>query len=373
MSRVAAASLMEELNARAFSLGVPLSAHLDVTYRCNERCDHCYLEHDDKGEMTTSEIRGLLDQLAEAGVFFLTISGGEPMMRRDCFAILEHARALRFNVKLKTNGVLIRDKEAARLRALGIEQIQLSVYSHRAEVHDRITRLPGSLRKTLAAIRFLRAQGLKVTIANVLMRDNVSDSEGVRALAAELGAHYTLDPTITPMMNGDTGVLRLRVGAAELGQVFRNPDLVGDVEEFCAAPAAVDDSVMDGSPCSAGHTGCYISPYGDVFPCVQFPLPSGNVRQQTFREIWQDSPQLREVRAIRARDLPVCSCCAHVGTCTRCPGLAYMEGNMRGPSTADCEKSFVRTGVVTANMRARGLTSFPASPPLATALVQIRL
>jgi len=86
---------------------------------------------------------------------------------------------------------------------------------------------------------------------------------------------------------------------------------------------------------------------------VQFPLPSGNLRRQKFLDIWHHSPQLNEVRSIRARDLPTCSTCAHVGTCSRCPGLAYAEGNMRGPSTADCEKSFQRTGIASANMLAR--------------------
>jgi AdoMet-dependent heme synthase len=352
-------SLMEQLNSRALSFGVPLSAHLDLTYRCNERCEHCYLEHDDKGEMTTAEIRQLLNQLAEAGVFFLTLSGGEPFLRRDCFEIIEYARELLFNVKLKTNAVMIREKEAERLRALGVEQLQVSVYSHRPEVHDRITKLPGSLKRTLAAIRFLKAHGLKVTMANVLMRGNFEDGPGVQQLAKELGVHYAVDPTITPMMNGDRGVLRLRIPGADLRQVFQDSELVGNAAEFCAPPPAVDDRVMDDSPCGAGHTSCYISPYGDVYPCVQFPLPCGNVRREKFLDIWRHSAALAEVRSIHARDLPVCSSCAHVGTCTRCPGLAYMEGNMRGPSTADCEKSFVRTGIATANMKARGL-AYPA-------------
>jgi AdoMet-dependent heme synthase len=359
-------TLMQELNSKALGLGVPLSAHLDVTYRCNERCEHCYLEHDDRGEMTIVEIKSVLRQLADAGVFFLTLSGGEPFVRRDCFEIIEYARSLRFNVKLKTNAVLIREEEAARLSDLGVEQVQISVYSHRPEVHDAVTKLPGSLKRTLAAIRLLRSQGLRVTMANVLMRGNSGDSEGVRALAEELGAHYTLDPTITPMMNGNTSVLRHRVGASELSSVFRNPDLVGDVENFCAPPAPVGDKIREGLPCSAGHTSCYISPYGDVYPCVQFPLTCGNVRRQQFLEIWRNSPQLAEVRSIRAKDLTTCSSCAHLGTCTRCPGLAYIEGNLRGPSTADCEKSFVRTGIVTAGMMVR--KSYPSTAP---SLVQI--
>jgi AdoMet-dependent heme synthase len=343
-------SLMQEMNQRALELGIPLALHLDITYRCNERCVHCYLDHDDHGELTTAEIKDVLDQAAEAGTFFLTLSGGEVLMRRDFFEILEHARRRMFNVRIKTNGVMIGQKEAQRIRALGVEHVQISVYSHRPEVHDSITKLPGSLKRTIEAIRFIKSQGLKVTVANVLMRGNSDDHAGVQALARELGASYTLDPTITPKIDGDTSILSLRIPGSELNTVFRTEALVGNVEEFCAPPPAPDENVMDGYPCSAGHTAAYITPYGDVTPCVQFPLPSGNIRRQRFIDIWRDSSELKDVRSIRARDLPVCSTCNHVGTCTRCPGLAYMEGSMSGPSTADCEKSFQRTGIPSANM-----------------------
>jgi radical SAM protein with 4Fe4S-binding SPASM domain len=349
-------SLLAEMNGKAFELGVPLSVHLDLTYRCNERCVHCYLDHDDHGEMSTGEIKDVLTQLSDAGVFFLTLSGGEVLMRRDFFDILEFARGLLFNVKLKTNGVMIREAEAARIRRLGVEQVQISVYSHRPEVHDAITKAPGSLKRTLEAIRFLRAQGLKVTVANVLMSANLADYAGVIALAQDLGVGYTVDPTITPKIDGDRSILHLNVQGPTLNQLFHDPSLVGDVAEFCAPPPPPGEDVMEGYPCSAGHTSCYISPYGDVFPCVQFPFPSGNVRRQTFLEIWRNSAQLKQVRSIRAKDLTTCSSCAHVGTCTRCPGLAYMEGSMLGPSTADCEKSFQRTGIPSANMLARRRT-----------------
>jgi len=361
-------SLMSEIGQKAFNLGVPLAVHMDVTYRCNERCVHCYLDHDDHGEMTTSEIKGVLDQLAEAGVFFLTFSGGEVFMRRDFFELVEHARRLMFNVKIKTNAVIIHEKEAQRIGQLGIDTIQISVYSHRAEVHDAITKLPHSFERTIQAIRFLHDQGLRVTIANVLMTANSADHAGVQQLAADLGVQYTLDPTITPMMDGNTSVLALRIPGEALPEIFHNPALVTNQEEFCAPPKPPSDEDLEGYSCSAGHSFCYISPYGDVFPCVQFPLPTGNVRQQKFLDIWNFSPQLKEVRSIRAKDLSVCSSCSHVGSCSRCPGLAYMEGSMRGPSTADCEKSFYRTGVPTANMLRQGLSK----PRTTVPLVQIR-
>jgi AdoMet-dependent heme synthase len=350
-------ALMEEMNAKALELGVPLSVQIDLTYRCNERCVHCYLDHDDHGEMTTSEIKNLLDEMASAGAFFLTLSGGEILLRKDFFEILEYARELSFCVKLKTNAILIRAAEAKRIRLLSVDSIQVSIYSHRPEVHDGITKVPGSLKRSLDAIRFLKAQGLKVIVANVLMQQNAQDYPGVRRLAAELGVEFTLDPTITPKMNGDRSILSLNAGETALQKVFHDEALVGNTEEFCAPPSKTDENDFEGLPCSAGHTACYISPYGDVYPCVQFPLPSGNVRRSRLLDIWRHSDALNEVRSIRLGDLTTCSHCVHLSGCTRCPGLAYMEGNMRGPSIQDCEKSFARTGIPSSNLLTKNTRS----------------
>ncbi len=266
--------------------------------------------------------------------------------RRDFFDILEYARLRTFCIKLKTNGILIRKQEADRIKALGVESVQISIYSHVPEVHDAITKLPGSLKQSIEAIRRLRAHGIHVIMANVLMVQNVHDYAGVRALAAELGAQFIMDPTITPMMDGDRSILNLNVDEAALREVFQNESLVGgNIEEFCAPPLAPGEDDMDQLPCSAGHTACYVS--------------SGNVRRMKFVDIWSDSPQLNEVRSIKLRDMPTCSKCTHGGTCTRCPGLAYLEGNMRGPSYQDCEKSYARTGIPSENLKARKASSQP--------------
>jgi len=128
-------------------------------------------------------------------------------------------------------------------------------------------------------------------------------------------------PTITPMR---MGVHRSALAhfSKDLHSISQ-PELVGRCEEFCAPPAPVDDSVMNRPASSAGHTACYVSPYGDVYPCVQFPLPCGNVRQDVL-DIWRKLYTMRKYRSIRARDLPVALTCPtrHLHTC---PGLAYME------------------------------------------------
>jgi radical SAM protein with 4Fe4S-binding SPASM domain len=366
-------SLLNEMTQKATEQGIPLSAHLDITWRCNERCVHCYLDHDGEGEMTTAEIKDVISQLADTGTFFLVISGGEPLLRRDCFEILEYARQLGFSVKLKTNAVMIGAAQAARLKNLGIEQVQISIYSHLPEVHDAITKLPGSLRRSLQAIRYLRAEGVKVSITNVLMKQNVTNAKAVRLLAKELDVDFVVDPTITPMLNGDRSILNLGISSQELDEIFHTEEFIGNVGEFCAPVSEVDENVLEGYSCSAGHTLAYISPSGDVFPCVQFPMPCGNVREKSFRDIWYRSEALTELRSVHVRDLPTCSHCSHTAYCTRCPGLAYMEGNMRGPSSIDCAKSEARTGIPSAWNISQGHALGHTPAPTQANLVQIRL
>ncbi len=335
--------LMDRVRERAAAAGVPLAMHLDLTYRCNERCVHCYLtdRHSDAGEMSTGTITSLLDQLAQAGTLFLTISGGEPFLRRDLFEVLEHARRLRFDVRLKTNATMIGEAEAARVKSVGVREVQISVYSHRPDVHDAITKLPGSFARTVEGLRRLRSHGVAVTIAHVLMRENGPDVDGVRTLAGELGVLCTTDVTITPTIDGDPAILAHRLPAVQLLPIFRDRKFAGDPVHSPPDPAAHQEA-LDMVPCGAGHTGCYITPRGDVYPCVQFPLACGNVRRESFQNIWRQSARLAEVRSIRGRDLTTCSSCSQVSGCSRCPGLAFMEGSMRGPSSVDCEKSMLR-------------------------------
>ena len=200
-----------------------------------------------------------------------------------------------------------------------------------------------------------------------LVVQTLDNSAGKQLLSAEIVEDLAMMPSARRReksktqrrmrVSGERGERTPMSAVATAGMVARKPqslnypEIVGNAEEFCKPPVAVDDDVLDGLPCSAGHTARYVSPYGDVYPCVRFPLPCGNVRTQRFLDIWRLSSQLKEVRSIRARDLEGCSQCGHLGSCTRCPGLAYMEGNMRGPSSADCEKSFARTGILTSRMR----------------------
>ena len=376
--------VMDRWISRTVERHLPFNVHFDLTYRCNERCVHCYLDHEDYGEMTTAEVKGVLDQLAAAGTLFLTFSGGEIFLRKDFFELLAYARKLHFDVSLKTNALLINPERASRLREMGVRRIQISIYSADPAVHDAITRVPGSLGRSLQAIRFLKGQGLQVKIACPLMKQNLTAFRTVQSLAEELGVPYILDLTITPMIDGNHRTLALRSSGLELLPVLQdpvlNPRLKGDQEALrdggasasalgSATSSGMESCVYDDIPCSAGHNSCYISPYGDVYPCVQMPLPTGSVRRQSFEEIWYGSPQMRRVRDIRESHLTVCSTCSIRQYCERCPGLAQMEGgDLLGAYERACELAELNARLAGVENPVSALHQQRATQPAHTAL-----
>ena len=342
--------VMDRLVRKTVERRVPWNVHIDLTYRCNERCVHCYLDHKDYGEMTTHEVKGVLDQLAEAGALFLTFSGGEIFLRKDLFELIAYGRALHFDIGLKTNALLIDAGTARRLRELGAHKIQVSLYSAEPEIHDAITKVPGSLDRSLRAIRVLLAEGLRVKLACPLMKQNLTAFRGVQKLAEDLGVPYVFDLTITPKMDSDETVLALRSSATDLLNVLQDRHLNSRVcaseqapaeIEFVtgsATPSGIESGTFDDIPCSAGHNSCYISPYGDLSPCVQMPKAAGNLRKQKFEEIWYGSREMNRVRAARESQLPLCAGCSIRQFCERCPGLAEMEGgDLLGAYERACE------------------------------------
>lgn len=345
-------ALARRLLERTTALGLPLSVHVDLTMRCNELCVHCYRTIEDRAELTTAEVADLLEQLARVGTLYLTFSGGEVFLRADLFTLIEHAKRLRFDVRLKTNALLVTSAKAARLRALGVRQIDVSVYSAEADVHDAITKVPGSLTRSLEGVVHLRDAGIRVKLNCPVMTVNVDRWADVRALAERLGVPCGFDPMITARNDGDRAPVRLRVRGAQLLPLLKDRRLNPERPAPGGAGARSD---LDDAPCGAAHNACYVSAYGDVMPCVAMPLACGNVRETPFAEIWSGSAKMKEVRAIRIRDLHTCSSCAASTFCTRCPGQALVEdGDLYGPSTACCEHTL-------AAAQAAGDPAIPAS------------
>lgn len=362
------------LAARARREGRPVTVTFQVTDRCNYECVHCFQEHREQAvakrdELSTAEVIRILDELAAAGVLFLTIMGGEVFVRRDADDILAAAHERGFALKLLTTGHHVHDRRADFLATLRPLQAELSLYAASHGVHEQITRSPGSWERTVAAARRLIERKVPVVLKAPMMEVNVDDAERLATLAHELGAEYSFDPKITAMETGEQAPTSLRMKAEALRRFYAGP-MKSYLAETYAAGTPAGDVAGDGdglrplhhTPCRAGQQSVSITPYGDVWPCNALPVPCGNLREQSFASIWTGSAELAEVRDLRWAKLSECNACALRGYCQRCHGMALVEqGEMRGPSLEACRHAVA----VRDELRARGLIpeSETALPP----------
>lgn len=320
-----------------------LSVHWELTYRCNETCTHCYLDvfkpnAHVAGELTTEQVKQIIDQIAELGALNISFSGGEILVRRDFFEIAEYARCKRFAVRLMTNGILVTPRIADRIAALRPTGVEMSVYGADAETHDAITQRRRSWELTIRAFRLLRERGIHTVMKTPLMHENVHQLHALRELARDLGASFRYDPTITAKDSGDLSPLRHRLTYDDLVWLLR--------EELTEGGDIPQPIGQEHRTCSIGLFSIIIDPYGNVFPCVQVRSSAGNLLVQPLKEIWE-SALLHDMARLSFDVLPICKTCELNLLCHRCHANALSEtGDMRAPATANCREALARRQVM---------------------------
>jgi len=333
--------IFEQLREQVVHKQIPLVVHFDLTYRCNLRCIHCYLTGGEKqSECTLEEIKDILEQLAEAGALYLTLSGGEIFLRKDLPKIVQEARRLHFAVRLLTNGTLINDKMVNEIAKWHPELIAFSVYDLDPSIHDGITKKQGSLAKTLNVIYALRERNVPIKISSVLMQSNIGGYRRLYSFAKEIGAQFQVDYRITPKIDGSRIPLQYHITEQQVKQVLSDPIFSREYETTDSDLVQGYSGVFNEIPCGAGHMSCYISPYGTITPCVQVPIECGSLRERRFSDIWSNSPELRAFRAIRLSDMSKCTNCELFAYCRLCPGLNLAEtGSLFTPPSRVCKEA----------------------------------
>jgi radical SAM protein with 4Fe4S-binding SPASM domain len=327
-------SAAELVGARARSVGSPFSAMVEIADRCNEACVHCYQVQGEKGELDTLQWERIFRELAELGVLFLTISGGEATLRKDFLQLVAYARSLRFAVRVFSNGLRLTPEVAAELGRLAVQEVQLSLYAPTAAAHDAVTRVAGSFDRVIAATRDLRAAGVRVVLKTPLMQDNAGDQARYVELATSLGADYMMDPKLVPREDGDLGPTRLAASRAATVAVRRDP-------RFGAAPRRADrprpDRSLNAAPCGACRGNLHIEPNGELRPCTLWNVPTGHALVGSLREAWYEDPAASVIRNLTWNDLPGCRTCDLRPYCQRCFAEAESyTGDALAPYAAAC-------------------------------------
>jgi len=331
----------------------------ELTRSCYLNCRHCRAaaRHGPySGELTTEEAFRLLDQFRELGRFIVILTGGEPMMRPDIWEIARHGADLGLRMVLAPCGVLVTDETVARMREAGIERISLSIDGATAESHDDFRRVPGAFDMVVAAAAAARRGGMPFQINTTVTRRNVDELERILDLAVELGAvafhpfllvptgrgaelapdelspdeyervlHWVYDraaelplhfkPTCAPHYHR----VRLQREKEERHAGLRAREPRGGAGHRGGHPGGLN-ALTKG--CMGGTGFAFVSHTGTVQICGFLDLPAGNVREESFVDIWRGSPlflQLRDFGAYRGK----CGACEYLRVCSGCRARAH--------------------------------------------------
>ena len=304
-------------------LDAPICLTWELTYACNLACVHCLSssgQRDDR-ELSTEQAKAVLDELAALQVFYINLGGGEPMIRRDFFEIVEHSIANNIGVKFSTNGAFIDKKNAERLTAMDYLDIQISLDGTDAITNDAV-RGEGSFDTAIRAMDNLKAAGFgQFKISVVVTRHNVDQLDEFKALADSYGAQLRIT-RLRPAGRGADTWDELHPTNAQQRQIY--DWLLAHGENVLTGDSffhlnAFGESLPGLNLCGAGRVVCLIDPIGDVYACpfvIHDTFKAGNVLEDGgFTHVWRESDLFTELREPQSA-----GACASCGAFDACQG-----------------------------------------------------
>lgn len=319
-----------------------------LTERCNLKCRHCYQTGRNIQEMAFPEIKDAINEIADTltawkdiyGMDFsssFNITGGEPFLREDLFVILDEINSRGFETYLLTNGTLINKEKAGKLAELGIKGVQVSIEGPE-KIHDSI-RGKNSFSSSVKGIRNLLEAGLTVTMNVTLSSLNALHFEDMFRLSSALGVQKLGFSRLVPSGTGKT-MVREMLSSERVKELYNNIFSVnaGGVKTVTGDPVATqskikrrdnDNGDIPLSGCAAGISGLTILPDGTLLPCRRLPIPIGNIRNDSLRELWATSDVLNDLRD-RSRYKGRCGTCSRWAHCRGCRAIAYAYSGTKG-------------------------------------------
>lgn len=299
--------------------------HIELTSKCNERCVHCYIPHEDKTTHIDYDLMiNALCQCKEMNVMTIVFSGGEPMLHPDFCVFLKIAKDMDFNVTILSNLTLVTDEILEALTYKHSSCVNVSLYSMIPEVHDEITTIKGSFDKTLNNILKLIENNVPIQINCPVMKQNKDSFYEVINWGQNHKCTVNTDYLIMARTDRTTDNLINRLSENDLKEVighYLQNDVVirSNVDAFDEYEQ--EDTGMDPEDrvCGVGITTLCMIANGDVYPCAGWQkYICGNIKEISLQTIWKDSPQVNYLRNLRQKDFVKCLDCEDKDFCLMC-------------------------------------------------------
>jgi len=309
---------------------IPFSATIELTYKCNLSCIHCYLAPFHEQEQSIDGWYSVIGQLNNCGTMELAFTGGEALLHPNFFELAEYGRRLNMALSLLSNGTLINNDIAAKIAQLNFKQVFITLFG--MKTHDHITRSPGSLEKAIAGVEYLRERGVRVSIKTPVLTTNIHDLTDLGEWCLQRDIDFLPNPSLSINDNGSQCPLHYRIDRQE------------DIENYLRLRKSQNEPLPGfHGMCNAGSSVVAISPTGDVFPCVALRVPMGNLQERKLLEIWQASSYLKRLRSLKLADFKQCFICTNRGYCYLCPGETLgEEGDLTVAHEFSCRLASLR-------------------------------
>ena len=335
--------LMDRLQGRRY----PFGAVFELTDRCNLSCVHCYINQPaadreiKSRELTTDQVKGILDQMADAGCLFLTFTGGEALLREDFPEIYMHARQRGFLVTLFTNGALITPRIADLLASSRPQLVEITLYGATRETYEQVTQVKGSYESCLNGIRLLKERHIPLALKTILLRSKLRELKQMRAMVAGLGLEFRYDGVLWPRLDKTGDQEDNQISMQDLIALDQqNPERLREwarIKDSFSGQLIRADLVYN---CGAGLHSFHVDSTGQMSICTMSRNPAWNLLEVSFSEVWQKIGTLRETKRKLAT---VCQTCTIGGLCGQCPGWSQaVHGDDETPVDFVCALAHLR-------------------------------
>ncbi len=338
------------MHNKLFDLRLPLDGELDLTYRCNNKCRHCWVclhpgDPEGKRELSFDEIRRIVDEARALGTRNWSISGGEPMLRPDFSEIFDYITSKSITYALNTNGTLITPEIARQLRRKGTKMVAL--YGATKETYDHITRNPGGFEQLMQGVAYMKEAGANFMVQLIPMRDNWHEWEKMQELATSLSkqirfgaAWLYLSSSQDPRINAE--IIRQRLDPSDVLKLDQ-PDFSFEAPDLHQCGQHKGDGRLF-ADCISGRRDFHIDPYGGMTFCSLLKEPSMrfDLRKGSVREGWEEFiPALGE-RKFEGEELrehmEQCGSCDLRQECRWCAVYGWLEhGRFSAPVEYLCK------------------------------------
>lgn len=322
------------------------SCMFELTYRCSEKCIHCYnpgatrndqeVSHrGDLQELTLEDYKRIINEMYDLGLVKVCLTGGDPFSKEFIWDLIDYLYQKEIAFDIFTNGQRL-TRDVQRLADYYPRLVGVSIYSGIAEDHDAITRIPGSWNRSMQVVKELSALAVPMNLKCCVMQPNLHSYYMVADLAKQYGAQPQYEINITESNDGDVCAKQLRLTEEQLQVVLRDNNLVMYVGKEVKNYGGYKRDLTHSS-CGAGRTNFCLSPDGILKGCPAFTLEYGKVMSSCILEILYSSKTLSSWRKAVIGDYTECGKYDYCDYCNLCAGVNYSEhGDFRKPAETNC-------------------------------------